>query len=231
MKKFVVCFALLILIVSCSSDDDLRDIEPASKDSSHFAPFPENPQNRMDFVGKEYYSALKNFYQNNESSNSITEIARQINYLSNRSVIKSTTSRGVISFTDAIVESIMLDPENSMIQIVNSSSLSTDSKASIISFLLELINKRQLEFSEAYNYIVSYEDDIIGDNFISEDEKDTLLTISSISRYSLYSEAERKDRDWETSTGSKSVKSSFNSNDISIVSIIAMLQRILMLGK
>lgn len=231
MKKFVLCFALSILTVGCSSDEDLKNIELSPKDSNHFITFPENPQNRMDFVGKEYYSALRIFYQENESPNSIEEITGQINYLTNRSVIKSATSKGVIFFTDSIVESIMLDPDNLMIQIVNSSSLSTGSKSCIITFLLELINKRQLEFSVAYNYIVSYEDDIIDDNLISDEEKDTLLTISSISRYSLYSEAERKDRDWEKSTGSKPGKSRFNSNDISIVLIIAKLERILQGGK
>jgi hypothetical protein len=114
-----------------------------------------------------------------------------------------------------------------MINIVQNSQLTSYAKSNLVNFLHGLINQRQLDFTVSYNYIVDYEETVIEDSSLDADETETILTITSISRYSLYSETERKDKDWDLSAGNKPAKKFFSQNEIPIISIIALLQTIL----
>lgn len=126
-----------------------------------------------------------------------------------------------------MVDSIMADPDNSMIQIVQNSTLQLYAKNNLITFLQNLIIKRQQEFSITNNYITGYESGVLTDSVFTSQEVETILTVASISRYSLYSEVERKDKDWDILVGSKPAKSLFKNNERSIVIIIALLDKIL----
>jgi hypothetical protein len=225
MKIVSLCSALLCLLISCSTDSDFNASENKINTiikSKRNLPNPENTANPFDFKGESYYDELTLYWQKNEYLNSIEEITQQIRFLSLQ--LKGTsTNKSIIPFTDEIVESIMADPDQSMILIVQNSTLSSASKISLINFLQSLIEKRDLEFSITYSYIVNYEDTVISDSSFSEDDKETILTVTSISRYSLFSAAERKDRDWDKSGANKNTKPFFETNQVAVISVIAML--------
>lgn len=230
MKNYLLCSVLLCLLFSCSTDSDLSgsEIENATDEKSVDALFlPENKANPFDYRGKQYYDSLTNYWQQNDFPNSIKDATDQIRYILSQFEKDQSANKSVIIFNDSIVESIMLDPDNNMIEIVQSSLLGSTAQTSIINFLQTLITERQQAFAVTYDYIVSYEDTIVASNTLNADEKETILTITSISRYSLYSEAERKDRDWDTSAGNKMVKPFFSANETSIISIIAVLDKII----
>jgi hypothetical protein len=111
--------------------------------------------------------------------------------------------------------------------LVQNSALQVYAKNNLINFLQHLIAKRQEEFSVTYDYITDYEQEVLNDTVFSAEEIETILTIASISRYSLYSAEERKDRDWETNVGGKPVRPFFEANEIPIISIIALLSDII----
>lgn len=230
MKNLLICSILLCFLISCSADSDLKKSEinnSTSVKSKTSLLSPENKANLFDSKGKEYYDALTFYQEQNQFPNSITEITDQIRFVSSQFGKGGVTSKSVISFNDTIVESIMSDPDNSMIQIVQGSLLGLAAKASLINFLQGLIAQRQLEFGITCNYIVAYEDTILESNSMIEDDKETILTITSISRYSLYSESERKDRDWEKSAGNKMIQPFFSNNETSIISVIALLDKLI----
>jgi hypothetical protein len=230
MKNLLINCLLLCLLTSCSTDSDFNQIEVVDSSAEQSALTLKTPENRLnpfDKKGLTYYNALNEYYLLNTAPNSIREITNQIKYLSNQIDKGNNTRKGIIAFNDSIVEAIMSDPDNSMIDIVQNSTLSVDAKSNLISFLQGLINHRQLDFTVSYNYIVNYEGTIIGGSHFDDDETETILTISSISRYSLYSESERKDKDWDLSAGNKPAKKFFSTNESSIISIIALLQSVL----
>lgn len=229
MKNFLLCIVFSFFLISCSVDSDLEKSEIATNASTETTNFniPKNKANSFDSAGMKYYNALNTYLQNNQRPNSIKEIADQIKFTSKYYSASQLTDRNAIFFTDEIVEAIMADPDNIMIAIVNGSTLSAQAKTTLINFLQNLILHREEQFTIIYGYIVSYESTIIPNTTFSEDEKETILTVASISRYSLYSEAERKDRDWETSVGSKSVKPFFAKNEAATISIIALLGKII----
>lgn len=226
MKNLILCTILLYLLVSCSSDSESNATEldkTAINESGRIAPEPENKENPFDYKGKKFYDVLIGYQKQNHYPNSSADLTNQIIFMASHIKERTEVNRSIIPFTDEMVEDIMADPDNNMILIVQNSTLSTSAKSSLISFLEGLITQRQLSFSISYNYITDYEDTIIGNSSLNEDDSETILTITSISRYSLYSESERKDRDWDKSSGNKTAKSIFTGNDVSIISIIALL--------
>ncbi|KQW99464.1 hypothetical protein [Flavobacterium sp. Root420] len=229
MKNILLCSILLCLLISCSTESDFN----ASKGnpdtlnkSTGVLPDPANKANPFDFKGKLYYDTLREYQGENQFPNSIDELNKQIRFIGSPFEKKSKTGKSILFFTDEIVHSIMDDPDNKMISIVENSELSDSAKISLIDFLQGLIIQRELDFSISYNYIVEYESTVIGNGSWQEEESETILTVASISRYSLYSEAEQKDRDWDKSSSNKPADLFFSTNEVSIISIIALLETI-----
>ncbi|MDA6069211.1 hypothetical protein NJT12_06225 [Flavobacterium sp. AC] len=226
MKNLSLCGSLLCLLISCSADSDFNPLEleeSAITKSGRNLPNPGNSANPFDFKGEKYYDALTSYWGANQYPNSIAQITDQISFLASQFKNGSFNNRSVIFFTDEIVQSIMDDPDNSMIMIVQNSTLSNSAKTSLVNFLQVLIEKRQLEFSITYNYITDYEDTVITSNSLNQDDSETILTVTSISRYSLYSETQRKDRDWDKSGANKNAKPFFTENQVAVISILLFL--------
>ncbi len=227
MKSFLLCLPVLFMLNSCSTDSEINQpLEPEIYNSVGTIKntMPENPANKMNSKGKLYYEQLHEYSLRNKLPKSVSELSEQLRFVTMREKNTSLTSKSEIDFTDASVENIMLDPDNAMITIVLNSSLNQNSKNSLVEFLQTLNAQRALEFNLNYDFIVGYEGAVIADTTIAEGEKETLLTITSISRYSLYSEEERRDRDWETSVGSKmQSKHHFSKGQIAVIMIIALL--------
>lgn len=228
MKNLLLCITALIFLISCSADSDFDKSANDQTQSveTNISKFPANNTNPYDSIGKGFYKALDLYYVEKQFPNSIKEITNQIKFVSATVTKRSNTSK-LIVFNDEIVEAIMSDPDNMMISIVQNSSLGIAAKANLINFLQNLILQRQEEFNVIYEFIISYESTVIDNNEISDDEKETLLSVTSISRYSLYSESERKDRDWEKNVGSRTAKPFFVKNQVSLVSLIALLGKFL----
>jgi hypothetical protein len=229
MKNFLLCIVTSIFIVSCSSDSDIESQENAShkaeaKDKLQLA---ENPINPFDAKGKKIYETLALYYESNHSPNSVSDLTKQIVYISEKFDSKAGNTKRLITFNDEIVESIMSDPDNCMITIVENSALSSYAKTSLINFLQNLIIKRQEAFNISYNFISGYESTILNDEVLISEEEETVLTVASISRYSLYSAEERRDRDWELLIGSKPAAPFFEKNEDSVITIIALLNHLI----
>ena len=230
MKNLLLFISLSFFLNSCSTEDQIdQTVVPETTIAESFkaSVMPQNRANYIDAVGENYTVALNEFNQHNDFPNSIKEMGNQIRFLSKQFKPKRQTTKRIIPFTDDMVQAIMNDPDNCMIAIVEDSSLSLGVKAGLIEFLQSLIGQREGDFISTYEFIVAYENTVIADSSIDVDEKDTLLTVTSISRYSLYSEAERKDRDWETSVASRKAKPFFSNNETVIISIIVLLTEII----
>lgn len=229
MKNILLCSILLCLLISCSTESDFNASKgnPDALDKSiGVLPDPANNANPFDFKGKLYYDGLREYWGQNQFPNSIDELNKQIRFIGSPFEKSSKTGKSILFFTDEIIYSIMDDPDNNMISIVENSELSDSAKTSLINFLQGLIIQRELDFSISYNYIVEYESAVIGNGSWQEDESETILTVASISRYSLYSEEKQRDRDWDKLSSNKPAAPFFSTNEVSIISIIALLETI-----
>lgn len=102
-------------------------------------------------------------------------------------------------------DTIVMDtaPVAALFVIVEESMLSTTLKENVKNYIVSLNALKGEDYTIVDDYIIQYEIGKRTDQFLTVDEKTTILTISSVSEASLYSEKNRKDRDWETSTTSK----------------------------
>ncbi|OIV40343.1 hypothetical protein [Flavobacterium johnsoniae] len=227
MKTTLLCIITAVFFNSCSTEEDFETLAEQTN-TVHLSAlknyFPANSSNPFDLKGKKIYDALNDYYENNKTVNSTAELADQIRCISEKFNEKGSWSSRLIPFTDEMVESIMADPDNSMITIVENSSLQTYAKTSLITFLQNFIIKRQQQFNITYSYIAGYESNVLDDAVFTTEERETVLTVTSISRYSLYSEEERKDKDWDILIGNKPVKRFFKSGEAALISVIALLE-------
>ncbi|MBZ4033830.1 hypothetical protein K6T82_03570 [Flavobacterium sp. 17A] len=226
MKTFLLCIITSFLFISCSADSDIENSQSAL-DSSNFYESSTNNVNPFDSKGQKVYEALRTYYLSNQRPSSVSELAEQIRFVSQSLQKKNLFTNRLILFTDEIVEAIMSDPDNSMILIVQNSTLHTYAKNNLINFLQNLIDRRQEEFNITNNYILGYEAEVLTNTVFTSEETETLLTVASISRYSLYSEEERKDKDWDILVGSKHAKAFLKKNELSLVLVIVLLEKLL----
>jgi hypothetical protein len=230
MKNFLLCIVLSFLVISCSTESDFNhsvtphSIAVALQSKSQI---PLNNANPFDTAGKKYFDLLNIYLKNNKVPNSIKGVTEQIQFLSKNYGSASFTSRSTVAFTPEQVTLIMGDPINQLRIILESYSLSTEVKHYLVNFLQALVEQQGLEYPELYHFIISYETGIIESTLLNEDEKETILTVSSISRYALYVDSKHKDRDWETSVGNKTVQPIFDSYHGTIITVIASLRKLL----
>lgn len=228
MKTILLCIITSVFFVSCSAEEDFSTGAALSAPGDSMpAQYPANTSNPFDTRGKAIYDELQFYYQNHQVPNSVSALSSQIRHLSAKVLGKGNQNGRLIPFTDEMVESIMEDPDGSMLLIVENSALQVYAKNNLITFLQHLIIKREEDFSVTYNYITDYEQEVLNDAVFTSEEIETILTVASISRYSLYSAEERKDRDWETNVGGKFVRPFFEANEMPIISIIALLSEVI----
>jgi len=95
------------------------------------------------------------------------------------------------------------DPVGTLFIIVDESTLASSLKLEVKSYISNLGNLRGQQYDIVDDFIIQYEISKRQDSTLLTNEKETILSISSISEAVLFSEKDRKDRDWETSTTSK----------------------------
>lgn len=110
-------------------------------------------------------------------------------------------SSGKLAALDTI--SVNDEPITGLFVIVEQSMLGLPLQADVKGYIVNLADLRGENFNIVDDYIIQYEISKREDVLLAGAEKETILNISSISEAVLFSNKERKDRDWETSTTSK----------------------------
>lgn len=228
MKNLLLCGVLLYLLFACSSELEFEQSENSNNSESigKNKVFPLNPANPYDAKGQKYYDAIQLYSKDNTRPNSIEEITDQINFLFELYNHSSFQKNQNLGFTMEEISGILNNPSVKLLEIVENCSISSASKSQLIVFVQSLIARQDQEYAEIRDYIILFDETIVESTILTGDEKETILTVSTISSYALYAEAERKDRDWETSVGTKHAKTFFRNNQASLISIIAFLDSV-----
>ncbi len=221
---------MFLLFSSCSTDSEVAiDKNLISNPESHEskATFPLSSKNPYDSQGLEYYKTLQKFLKENSYPNSAAEISKQISFLSVSGKENRTGKAFNLGYSEQEILEILDSPETKLIEIVENSSISSSSKMMVNMFVQSLIVQKNSEYASIRNYIIDFDADIISNEDLNSEEKETILTVSTISSYALFAEAERKDRDWEKSVGTKPARPLFKANEVSITTVIALLKKLL----
>ncbi len=189
---------LIIFLGSCSNDDfDNSDLSAVSKETN-------NKERSSDL--KKGTSSEDNFGEV-RAGNYILLIPAHIKGRV-MSVLRDQVSSGALQISeknnpDSDTISSDEDPLGTLLIIADESALGSSLKLDVKGYIVNLGNLRGQQYHIVDDFIIQYEISKRQDSTLLTNEKETILSISSISEAVLFTEKARKDRDWETSTTSK----------------------------
>lgn len=227
MKNLFLSMLVLFLVVGCSSDENEIAVEVGkntmveTKISKQLGPA--NAANPFDVVGKRYGAWLSEYYQNKGYPKVIDELRALVNYSGAKWKAANFAGKSSIVFTAEDISMIVSNPEATITSTFAMGTLGDEAKTSLLGLFLWLIQEKEAEYKLLYDFIVAYEAGVIDSSSLSGEEVETILGITSVTRYALDAEGENKDRDWEISVGNKKVKSGVYPFRASLISVIAHL--------
>lgn len=199
--KNLLLTGLIILLGSCSNDDfDNSDLSLVSNQAisqqktANFKNGSALEENFKEVPAGDYVLLVP--AQLKEKIISVLKAQHGRNEL--KSFEKGTSALDTISSTE--------DPVSTLFIIVDESTLGSSLKLDLKAYIVSLGNLRGQQYQIVDDFIIQYEILKRQDSTLLTDEKESILSISSISEAVLFSEKDRKDRDWETSTTSRSTR-------------------------
>ena len=227
MKKIILCIAASFLIASCSTEQEITTEKKVKKSTSlGEIAIAENAENPFDQTGRKYYNLLTLYTDTYGYPVSAQELADHLRYLSAKYGNIDNTEKSVITITPEKIALILAEPLAQLNSLIENSSLSSSIKSNLSDFVADLVDRQEDEYEEVCNFIVAYETAAIANVLLEEDEKDTILKMASISRYSLYAEARRRDRDWETAITTRPAKAIFVANQRTLITLAVLFGRL-----
>lgn len=212
MKNISLRLIILpLLIISCNTDtiDNIESIdsEISNKNTEKTARLmqnmtPENPANIYDFAGKLHNDILDAYLSGNYQYNTIGQISQQIETIAaQNNDLMLLTSGTNLSPNLILIQEIINNPQSKLDQTILNSTMTIVAKDNLSNFMNDILLWENDSYEEIYQYIISFESAVISNQAFNSEDKRIILTTSSIARYSTYYDMERKDKDWDTSTG------------------------------
>ena len=202
--KIYYYFALALFFISC---DDTSIKEQNNSTVTHFKiakekeELPFNSANPFDEAGTIHNEILTNYYSHYPL---LTDTDSIINLFhakaKEHSFFSSLTTSPILSNE---LNLLLSQPENMLEDFLQSSDLSEKAKISLSVYIEELLfyTYSSDNYAIIYDYITDYENTIATDSLYSSDEKAIILTITSITRHSVYMKKKRPkkntDPDWD----------------------------------
>lgn len=213
MKNFLLGLVILnLLMVSCTADpivtaeniDDTISSEKSKQKTARLVQnqTPENPANIYDFAGKIHNEILNVYLAGNYQHYTIAQISQQIELIAAQNSNLTSLNVGANLSTNAVlIQEIINNPQTKLDETIANSAMTVVAKNNLSSFMNNMLLWQNLSYEEIYGSIIAYESTVIANPEFTNEDKRIILTTSSIARYSTYYDLERKDKDWETSTG------------------------------
>ncbi|MGV3460246.1 MAG: hypothetical protein ACO1N9_07310 [Flavobacterium sp.] len=202
MKSLKVWLVTLPLFtIACTND--FNDIEeskmPIALSAKKSLITPGNTLNPYDYTGRIHNDILDTLDSLNIDSTSVEDIGFIIDSIAAAHPEAPATIDSLTGLTGEIAW--IADDDTALQDVLADSSLSTAAQLSLSSFISSLQFANDEPYEDIYDLIVLYESTITANIGFTLEEKRTILTTTSIARYTLHRK-KRKDKDWETSVGS-----------------------------
>lgn len=190
----LMCYSISLIMQSCSPDSEsIIDNTPHSFEKRTYSTkynskssriIPANRANPYDEAGKRLYKEKSYFIIQN---------------LRKGSLISSVKSSDTNSLSSGKVSTVLSD---SLSGILANWDVGVEAKLSFSRFINSLLflSKTEQRYEVLYDFIVAYEASVLIDETLTENDKEVILTNSSVVRYETYEELitppKNKDPDW-----------------------------------
>jgi hypothetical protein len=212
MKNFLFGLVILsLLMISCTAEpivtaeniDNTISVEKSNQTARLVqSQTPENSANIYDFAGQIHNEILDVYLTGNYQNYTIAQISQQIELIAAQNNNLTSLNVGAnLPANTILIQEIINNPQTKLDQIIANSAMTLAAKNSLSSFMFDMPLWQNLSYEEIYEYIIAYESTVITNPAFTSEDKRIILTTSSIVRYSTYYDLERKDKDWDGSTG------------------------------
>ncbi|WP_369616124.1 hypothetical protein [Flavobacterium sp. CFS9] len=200
MKNIKLWLAILpFFTIACSQEPLMANIEngQAAMTMRENQADAENPDNPYDAAGSFYSKILDIIDTDSLELNSVEHAAVLIDSIADTYPELDGMANDAVLHQRLHQITPIISSDAELDDVLLSSILGTEARTSLLQ-LSELVELHAEDtYQELYALLVSYEQGIQGNSALSNSDKQILLTISSVVRYST--ERKRKDKDWETS--------------------------------
>lgn len=204
MKKYYVLITYALLFISCDSvvsEETKLNNNRSSKKTNDELPI--NSSNSYEFVGQAYQDILHQYYSDSILPTINDSIIEKINWkASTHFLFKDFVTADYNLIPKSSINNMVLDSNTALDSILSNLSLPTKEKYDFKAFISTVLYKvdNELDYVDIYNYVIAYESEIENSNELSSNEKEYLLTVTSIIRHSVYAKKRRPkkntDLDW-----------------------------------
>jgi hypothetical protein len=234
MKNFLLGLVILnLLMVSCTADsivtaENIDNTIIGEKSKQKTARLvqnqtPENPANNYDFAGKIHNEILDVYLAGNYQHYTIAQISQQIELIAAQNNNLTSLNVGTNLPTNVVfIQEVINNPQTELDHTIANSAMTVAAKNNLSDFMNEILLWENHSYEEIYESIIAYESTVIANPAFTSEDKRIILTTSSIVRYSTYYDLERKDKEWDDSTGHR-VGAISGAVDNSVVAIIRSL--------
>ncbi len=185
MKKISLSvIACSFLMMSCNSDD-LNNIENTSVNfelKTGTIPV-QNSANEKDYSGK-IFNDLKSTLNSNITALVLEDIIREVEIVASENNDFTAISKDYEGIDSIKVNEVLASTDT--FSLIESTNFTSVTKDLLFSFTAQLENMDNLAYNDIYNYIIGFENEIINNGTINKNEKDRVLAITSITRYSYH---------------------------------------------
>ncbi|WP_199117783.1 hypothetical protein [Pedobacter sp. ASV28] len=211
MKKLAL-FALAVAFASCNKAETILSVQhnfelSNKSESSSFsltATDPSNSDNPFDEIGRVHNQLFDTYFANTTHDKSVAGIATEVEMIASANhAFQNIHGAGTNRNTMANLQSLVGNEITAVSDAISKSSISQYAKASLQDFCSKVItlNSSVDDFAPLYTLIKNYEVQTLQDNELTPVEKEKILTVTSITRYSTYKGKKKPkkntDSDWD----------------------------------
>lgn len=210
MKIFASVCLLSLILTGCSPDAITAEGEMETSKGKSYAKkslaFPGNPSNEKDYAGLIYERILDAYYAlpaNSRSLQQIITIGEQLAFADSAFITlegmpsyQSPTASELEAYTNLYGQDIEA-------YLSDNYSIAAQEAYGEITEELGKLKGSGANYDEVYAFFIAFENQVLADPAIPEDESSAILVTTSLLRYGLYHDKKRKrrDRDWDWMTG------------------------------
>lgn len=236
MKISKLCWIVFPFFIGCSSTSENEEVTGSLSNPNFYRMdaidvSPANSANPYDKVGQIQLEVIEAYYLEPTLPNTLPNVVGQVLAKCKANSSFVTLSNSEYQFTDLSRIAYLADHSATLPSEVLAASLEVSlSQNSLGNFITALLSLCETEtsFNILYDYIVSYERDVIADETLSVHDKRMILTTTSIIRYSTYARKKKPkkntDPEWTLMVGNiyAGLEGSYSSEQDAIMKAVAV---------
>ena len=199
-----LCFlSLFFAVISCSNDEIPLDTssELATNSYSKFGDtLPQNSENPYDDAGRIQHEVLLSYYKGGSLASSLSGTIQIVDSIANQnSSYTSIKGSAIVVVPESRMLYLLSERDSTLARVLRNLPISLYAKQSLSGYVSSITTKvlNNDSYALIHDYSVDYEFDVVNDILLTTEEKELLLTTSSIARYSVFMKRKRPKKNTE----------------------------------